>query len=280
MKQKRFALLLCLVLAVALCLTACSSDSTAPPASEAAEEPTTNENPNTDPGEEETTPLSDTILVMATEAGFRPYEYRLDDNMEQIVGIDIDIAQQIAAEMGRELQVVDMAFDSIIPSVNSGKAHFGAAGISVTEERLEQVDFSITYATSKQVILTLADSGIAGEEDLNGKNVGVQLGTVADLALTDDYPEVQVQRYNKYFEAVSDLVNGRIQAIVLDVMPAQELQKTAEGLVILEQELFTDEYAICVKKGDTEMLTAINTVLQRLMDEGKIDEFTMAHLAE
>lgn len=214
-------------------------------------------------------------LTMATESGFAPYEY-LDG--DKVVGIDPDIAAEIAKEMGRELKIIDMPFDSIIPSVSSGKADFGAAGMSITAEREEQVDFTIEYATSKQVILVREDSDIKGEEDLNGKTVGVQLGTVADFALTDDYPDVKVQQYNKYFEAAGDLSNGRIDAIVMDSLPAQEVVKIGSGLVILENELFTDRYAICVKKGNTELLNTINRVLQRLIDEGKIDEFTMKHL--
>lgn len=217
-------------------------------------------------------------LVMATEAGFKPYEYY--ENGSEIVGVDVDIAREIAAELGVELVVENMEFNAIVPAVNSGKAHFGAAGISITEERRKQVDFSIEYATSKQVILTRKDSGIETGEDLDGKNVGVQLGTVADYALTDDYPEVSVSQYNKYFEAANDLIGGRLDAIVLDSLPAMELAQMDDSLVIREKELFTDVYAICVKKGNTELLETINKVLQRLIDEGKIIEFTSAHSAE
>lgn len=215
-------------------------------------------------------------LVMATEAGFRPYEYYEGTD---IVGVDVDIAREIAKEMGRELVVENMEFGSIIPAVNSGKADFGAAGMSVTEERLQQVDFTIEYATSKQVIMTTQDSEIMEDTDLAGKNVGVQLGTVADLALEEDYPDVKVVQYNKYMEAVNDLINGRIDAIVLDVLPAQELLSMNDSLVIREKELFTDVYAFCVKKDNTEMLNAINKVMQRLIDEGKIEEYTATHSA-
>lgn len=214
-------------------------------------------------------------LTMATESGFAPYEY-LDG--DKIVGIDPDIAAEVAKEMGCELKIIDMPFDSIIPSVDSGKADFGAAGMSIRPDRLELVDFTIEYATSKQVILTREDSGVNGVADLNGKTVGVQLGTVADFELTDNYPEVTVQQYNKYFEAAADLSNGRIDAIVMDSLPAQEVVKIGNGLVILDEELLTDRYAFCVKKGNTELLDTINKVMQRLIDEGKIDEYTMKHL--
>ena len=218
-------------------------------------------------------------LIMATEAGFKPYEYYEGTD---IVGVDVDIAKEIAREMGMELVVEHMEFSAIIPAVDSGKADFGAAGMSITEERAQQVDFTVEYATSKQVILTKADSDIQTADDLSGKTVGVQLGTVADLALSEpeDFPGVKLELYNKYFEAVNDLLSGRIDAIVLDSLPAQELSKVNESLAIRDEEIFTDVYAFCVKKGNTELLDSINTVMQRLMDEGKIAEFTTNHLEE
>lgn len=215
-------------------------------------------------------------LTMATEATFPPYEYM--DGAE-IVGIDVDIAREIANEMGATLVIENMNFDAVIPAVNSGKADFGAAGMSITEDRLKEVDFSIEYATSMQVIVTKADSGITGEADLAGKTVGVQMGTVADIVLTEDYPDVKVERMKKYTDVAADLATGRLDAAVLDSLPAAEMVKNGENLIICDQELFTDVYAICVKKGNTEMLETINTVLRRLMDEGKIIEYTANHTA-
>jgi len=216
-------------------------------------------------------------LVMATEAGFRPYEYY---EGEEVVGVDVDIAREIAAEMGAELVIENMEFSSIIPAVKSGKADFGAAGISISEERATQVDFTIEYATSKQVILTVEGSDIMVDTDLDGKTVGVQLGTVADLALEEDYPNVTLQQYNKYFEAAGDLLAGRIDAIVLDALPAAEIAKMDPSLVIREKELFTDVYAFCVQKDNTELLETINKGMQRLLDEGKIEEYTATHSAD
>ncbi len=216
-------------------------------------------------------------LIMATEAGFAPYEY-LDG--DKVVGIDPDIAAEIAKEMGKTLKIQNMDFDSIPNAVAAGKADFGAAGMSITPERAEVVDFTIEYATSKQVIIVLKDSGIKTAEDLTGKTVAVQEGTVADLATADFIKDVQILPSKKYFEAVSNLTTGKAQAIVLDVLPAQEIIKTADNLVILDGELFTDRYAFCVKKGNTKLLETINKVMQRLIDEGKIDEYTMKHLGQ
>lgn len=240
--MKKLALLLAFVLALSLCLCGCG-------------------------GKKE--------LIMATEAGFAPYEY-LDG--EDVVGIDPDIAAEIAKEMGMELKIVNMDFNAIPSTVASGKADFGAAGMSIDPERAEVVDFSIEYATSEQVIIALADGPIKSADDLTGKTVAVQDGTVADLYLSDYIDDVKTLPSKRYFEAVSNLTTGKADAIVLDMLPAQELVKTADNLVILDDSLFTDRYAICVKKGNTELLNTINRVLQRLIDEGKIDEFTMKHL--
>lgn len=170
-------------------------------------------------------------IVMATEATFPPYEYMSGTD---IVGVDVDIANEIAKELGVEVKVESMDFDAIIPAVNSGKADFGAAGMSVTEERKKEVDFSIEYAVSEQVVITRADnSSIAVEADLNGKKVGVQLGTVADLVLTDDYPEIELVRGVKYTDLAMELQNGSIDAIVLDKLPAQAMQKNSENFIIL-----------------------------------------------
>lgn len=219
-----------------------------------------------------------TKLIMATEAGFRPYEYRDEDDINKIIGVDVDIANIIAEELGLELEIVDMEFNSIIEAVKSGKADFGAAGISINEERLKSIDFTMTYVTSKQVILTKKDSGINGPDDIVSTKNAVQGGTVADFALTDDYPDNEPLRYNKYLDALADLQNGRVDCIVLDFMPAIELEKSADNLVILDEELFTDEYAICVSKENKELLESINKVLERLISEGKIEEFISTHL--
>ena len=218
-------------------------------------------------------------LVMVTEVGFAPYEYY---DGEAVVGVDVDIAKEIAAAMGKELEVRDIAFDSLINEVQSGKADFAAAGLSVTPEREEQVDFTINYATSKQVIVVRQDNTeITGPDDVNGKNVSVQLGTVADTAVSDkeDYPDCTVIQQKKYLAAAEDVKSGKADCLVMDELPAQELVKANPELKILDEELFTDVYSMAVQKGNTELLDKINEVLQKLMDEGKIEEFTMNHIA-
>lgn len=216
-------------------------------------------------------------LVMVTEAGFAPYEYYEDG---EIVGVDVDIAKEIAKEMGKELVIKDVAFDSIINEVNSGKADFGAAGISYDEERAKQVDFTINYATSKQVVVVREGSSIDDIDKISNQKIAVQLGSTGDMYVTDNYPNAEIVRQKKYLAAVQDLKSAKVDLIVMDELPAQEILKTNDGLVILDEELFTDSYGMVVKKGNTELLNTINDVLTRLQNEGKIEEFMINHTTE
>lgn len=138
------------------------------------------------------------VLVMATNAEFPPYEY-YDQN--KIVGIDVEIAQAIADDMGMELVVEDMAFESIIAAVQSGKADFGAAGMTVDEDRLLSVDFSNPYTTASQVIIVNDNSDIAVPDDLTGKTIGVQIGTTGAI-YAEDIENSTVERYSKGFEEI------------------------------------------------------------------------------
>ena len=212
-------------------------------------------------------------LVMATEAGFAPYEY-YENN--EIVGVDVDIAKEIAATMGKELVIKDVAFDSIINEVKSGKADFGAAGISYSDERAEEVDFTINYTTSKQIVVVKEDSNITND-DLANLKIAVQLGSVGDTYVTQNYPNAQITRQKKYLAAIQDLLTDKVDCVVMDELPAIEILKNNSGLKILDQELFTDSYGMIVKKGNTELLNAINEVLKKLVEEGKIEEFVIKH---
>ena len=212
-------------------------------------------------------------LVMATEAGFAPYEY-YENN--EIVGVDVDIAKEIAATMGKELVIKDVAFDSIINEVKSGKADFGAAGISYSDERAEEVDFTINYTTSKQIVVVKEDSSIT-TADLANLKIAVQLGSVGDTYVTKNYPNAQITRQKKYLAAIQDLLTDKVDCVVMDELPAIEILKNNSGLKILDQELFTDSYGMIVKKGNTELLNAINEVLKKLVEEGKIEEFVIKH---
>ena len=217
----------------------------------------------------------DDKLVMVTEAGFAPYEYY--ENGE-IVGVDIDIAKEIAKYLGKELVVKDVAFDSIINEVKTGKADFGAAGISYNEERAKKVDFTINYSTSKQIVVVKEDNIKININDLDNLKIAVQLGSVGDTYVTKNYPNAEIVRQKKYLAAIQDLLKNKVDCVVMDELPAKEILKNNAGLKILNQELFSDTYGMVVKKGNKELLDAINKVLEDLVEEGKINEFIINHL--
>jgi len=214
-------------------------------------------------------------IIMVTEAGFAPYEFY---NGQEIVGVDIEIAKAIAEELGKELVIVDTEFTSVLDKVKSGRADFAAAGLSITKERLEEVDFSIEYAVSKQVIVVKKDSEIRSIEDLSGKKVSVQLGTVADIVLGEEYPEVKLVKRKRYSLAVKDVLMDTSSALVIDSLPAEDIIRRNPELKILKPELFICRYGIAVKKGNTELLETINSVLERLIAEGKIEEYTREYI--
>ena len=216
---------------------------------------------------------SDT-LVMVTEAGFAPYEYY--ENKE-IVGVDVEIAKKVAQKMGKKLEIKDVAFDSIINEVQKGKADFAAAGMSITEERQKQVDFSIEYATSKQVVIVKKNSTITDPNMIYTKKVGVQLGTVADLYLSEKMSDKNIVRQKKYLSLVEDLKANKVEAIVMDSLPANEILKTNQNLKMLDKELFEDKYGMVVKKGNTEMVNAINEVLEEVISNGQVDSWTIEY---
>ena len=213
-------------------------------------------------------------LIMATEAGFAPYEYYSDG---KIVGVDIDIAKEIAKELNKKLIVKDVAFDSIITEVKTGKSDIGAAGISFTEERSKQVDFSNNYTTSKQVAITKKYSDIQNKNEIKNKKIAVQLGSIADTFVTDEYPKAKIIRQKKYLAAIQDLKDNKVDLVVMDELPAKAILIENPDLKMLNEPLTIDSYGIIVDKGNTELLNKINIVINKLKEEGKIDEFIIYH---
>lgn len=212
-------------------------------------------------------------LIMATNAEFPPYEYY---EGSEIVGIDAEIAAAIAEKLGMEIQIEDMAFDSIVTAVATGKADFGMAGMTVTEDRLQSVDFSDPYTTAVQSIIVKEDSAIKSADDLfaEGANhtVGVQLGTTGDIYTTDDIEGAglgTIERYNKGADAVLALAQGKIDCVVIDNEPAKQFVSANEGLVILDTEYATEQYAICFAK-DSEMTAQVNDALNALIADGTV----------
>lgn len=207
------------------------------------------------------------VLVMATNAEFPPYEYREGD---AVTGIDAEIAQLIADKLGMELKIEDVAFESIIPGVQSGKYDFGMAGMTVTEDRLKDVIFSDSYATGVQVVIIKEDSDIASLDDVAGKKIGVQTNTTGDIYATDDYGEENVVRYDNGAVAVQALLNGKVDCVVIDNEPAKSYVAANEGLKILETEYMVEDYAICFAKDNTELKDKVNTALNELIEDGSV----------
>ena len=217
---------------------------------------------------------SENEIILATEAGFAPYEYY--ENGE-IVGIDIDIAKEVAKELGKELIVKDIAFDSIINEIKTGKSDFAAAGISYTEERAKAVAFSNNYADSKQVVLVRSDSTINSGDDLKNAKIAVQLGSVADTYVTSKYKKAEIIRQKKYLATIQDLEDGKADCVVMDELPAKEILKTKENMRILDKALVVDSYGIIVKHSNKELLDVINKVIKRMQDDGSLEASILRH---
>lgn len=213
-------------------------------------------------------------LVLVTEAGFAPYEYYEEG---KIVGVDIDIANEIAKELGKELVIKDVSFDFVINEVKSGKADFAAAGISITPERAEEVDFTMEYTVSNQVVVVKKGSNIKNFDDIKDKKIAVQLGTVADLYASENYKDAIIVSHKKYLSAVEDVKTGKADLIIMDELPAKEIVKENDNLVILDGVLFQDKYGMIVKKGNDELKEEINKILERMINDGTIDKLVLKH---
>ncbi len=223
--------------------------------------------------EEKSLTVEEGKLIMGTNAYFQPYEYYDGD---KIVGIDAEIAAAIAEKLGLELEIKDMAFDSIITAVNAGDVDMGLAGMTVTEDRLKEVDFSISYANGVQAIIVKDGSKITKVDDLYAEGaaykVGVQLGTTGDIYSTDDFGKDLVTSYTTGNEAVNALLKGDVDCVIIDNEPAKAFVANNEGLKILETSYADEDYAACVKKGNKELLEKLDKAINELIEDGTIDE--------
>ncbi len=257
MKKLSIAML-SMVLAGSMLLTGCGGGNT--------EQATTDE--GTDSATTETAGTEGGVLRMGTNATFPPYEY-VDENNE-VAGIDADIAAAIADKLGMELEITDMAFDSLIPALQSDTIDIVLAGMTVDPERAESVNFTDSYATGVQVIIVPEDSDIASPDDLEGKNIGVQTGTTGDLYCTDDYGQEFVKQFDNGPLAVAALLNGQVDCVVIDNEPAKNYVAANEGLKILDTAYANEDYAAALAKDDTELYEQVNTAIQELKEDGTI----------
>lgn len=215
-------------------------------------------------------------LTIATSADFPPFEYHeIIDGKDAITGFDIELIQEIGKELGMEVKIEDMSFDGVIPAVETGKVDLGISGISYTEKRAEKVDFSDPYYYSAQTILIKKDAEkITTIDQLKEKVVGSQLATTSDDVISF-FEGVKVKKYDKVNDAILDLNNGRIDAVIVEDAIAAEFAKDYQELkVVVPEGLNTEKapMAIAFPKGQEELVKDVNEVLQTLKDSGKLNE--------
>lgn len=265
--------------AMAFSLAACSgtdsssSESTAPESSSAAEDTSSEAS-----GEEasgtasaetasyDVETVEDGVLIMSTNAAFPPYE--MTNDAGEFEGIDVEMAGEIAKRLGLELQIDDMDFDAALLAVQQGKSDIAMAGITITEDRLVNMDFSNTYANGVQSVIVPEGSDITSPDDLAGKLVGVQRGTTGYMFCIDEFGEDAVAPFDNGNTAVQNLVSGKVDAVVIDNAPAQEYVAANPGLTILDTAFADEDYAIGVAKGNTQLLDAINSILAEMEADG------------
>lgn len=223
-------------------------------------------------------------LLIGTNAEFPPFEYINNDGVED--GFDIALIKAIGKEMGYDVEIKNMEFKSLIASISTGGLDGAIAGMTVTDERKQSVDFSDAYYTATQYIIVAKDSKITKLADLNGKSIAVQEGTTGDFlstpgedneVITDE--STNVKRFKKGTDAVLELKNNSVDAVVIDANPAQEFVKAnKDTLKCLVEDTSTEEYAIAVKKGNTELLKDLNEGMARVKKNGTFDKLVETYI--
>lgn len=214
-------------------------------------------------------------LIVMTEPGFAPFEY-IDGNGE-IAGVDVEICEKIAEKLGVTLEMVSAEFDAIIPAVQTGKSDLGAAGITATDERAKQVDFSVNYVDTGIYIIVPEGSAIASGDDIAaGVTVGVQRGTTSDLFVSDT--EAEVSQFSTVPDAIVALQAGKLDAVVADELPALDAVTNNEGLVRLEEPLTVEQYAIAIAKGNDELMEIVNEVITEMIESGEMEQLISNHM--
>lgn len=272
------ALSLMTAAALVLSLAACGSTASSAASSEAASSETassdaaSSEAASSEAASETETAELSTVepgkLIMSTNAAFPPYEMTTDSG--EFEGIDIETAQAIADKLGLELQIDDMDFDAALLAVQQGKSDMVMAGVTVTDERQNVMDFTDSYATGIQSIIVKEDSDIASVDDLAGKKIGTQRGTTGYLYCSDDFGDENVVAYDDGLTAVQMLNNGQVDCVVIDNAPAKEFIAANPGLKLLDTAYVDESYAIGIGKGNTELKDAINTALEELKADGTL----------
>lgn len=207
-------------------------------------------------------------LYVGTNAEFEPFEYRYGEN---IVGFDIDLINEIAKIMKQDIEVVDMAFDGLLPALQSKKIDIIIAGMTADEERKKFVNFTDPYYSTQQSILVHKDNkDIYSFDNLEGKNVGVVLGFTGDL-IVSAMSNVNAQKYGATSEAILALKSKKVDAVVLDYEPASKYFDQNNDLKLIITDSKSEEYAIAMRKEDTELLKKVNDALNTIKENGTYD---------
>ncbi len=310
--MKKISLLLAALLVLTVALCACGSDTTSSAssetgsavssevsseasseassevsseaASEVSSEASTSETAAGDYGDFET--VEEGKLIMSTNAQFPPYELVSDGegfNGTGFEGIDVEIASAIADKLGLELQIDDMDFDSALVAVQNGSSDVVLAGLSYSEERDEILDFTDSYATGVQVVIVKEGSDVT-LDNLGEKMIGTQRGTTGYIYASDTpenggYGEDHVSGYDNGATAVQALVNGQVDAVIIDEAPAKEYVAANEGLTILPGNWVEEQYCAAVNEGNEALLNAINTALNELIEDGTVEEIIAKYIS-
>ena len=220
------------------------------------------------------------VITVVTNADFYPFEYFKAD---KVVGIDMDISEEIAKDIGVKLEILEMNFDGVVAAIAYGKSDFVAAGLTKDEEKASAIDFSDGYINVSMDVISLSNSGINKLEDLKGKKIGTQMGTTSDKYISKEIKYgylkntgAKLIQKKEYLDLLVDLKNNRIHAIALDRFIAKKLMEKNEGLQFFERA--NETYCLAVKRGNYTLLNQINQTLKRLIKENKIEKFSNAHL--
>lgn len=220
---------------------------------------------------------NENVLRVGTNAEFPPFEYVGDDGQPD--GFDIALIKAIGEKMGYEVVVENMEFASLIGAIGT-KIDVSIAGMTIDEERLQSVDFSDPYYDAIQYVIVPEGSDIDCAADLEGKKIGVQLGTTGDYAV-EEIAGATAAQYNKGVDAVNDLLNGRVECVIIDKNPALVFASEYEGIVALPGDQFdfgVEQYAIALPKGNTELAEKINNALKELKEDGTYDALVKQYI--
>lgn len=208
-------------------------------------------------------------FIIALNAEFEPFEYM---NNGKVVGIDIDMANAIAKDMGAKVEVQNMEFDSVVAAVASGKVDAGISGITKRPDREKSVDFSDPYYDASQVIIVKkGNTSITDKNSLKGKKIAVQKGTTGDDLAKDATGDANVERFSASTDAVTELKNGKVAAVVIDSFPAKKFVEANSDLTIAGKPLTSEKYCIAMHKGNTKLVEQVNSALKKLKDSGELD---------